>query len=373
MRMPVRSKFYRKISSIANNLFIHGHVIFIPLLPLRLVRVLSQSNYNIFYAVGCFDALDERKQAEWNAVRLSKYPAGANGSSVYEHIHQVELKPGVKDSDLYGSSDALKKAVNADEWVCTLCKAQDKALGSCFAKLRVGHTSNGNSHLKRVHGEELERIAKEKEAKEKEKKKKNQQPSKRSTFFQPKLSTAKSTKKKKQNDTAAHGLHKKIFKFVNDKGLPDNTVSDKNFRDMLEYTIEHARELQDYQHLGIRKFVTIQCTEFSEFVDWVANKIVEIRNWYKENTGAERPFISVAHDVWDGKSKKINGLVLFFMDPITGEVYRIPIALMPPIGKKSIELRDTCMLGLDRYGIEIADLWRAVNDTTSASVKAGRL
>lgn len=84
-------------------------------------------------------------------------------------------------------------------------------------------------------------------------------------------------------------------------------------------------------------------------------------------------FIVVGHDVWDGKRKKINGLTIFFTDPETLETFRIPIALSPPIGETALELCETAMLGLERVGIEMEDIFRAVNDNCSTAVKAGRL
>ena len=46
----------------------------------------------------------------------------------------------------------------------------------------------------------------------------------------------------------------------------------------------------------------------------------------------------VAQDVWDGKRKQINGLVIFFIDPEDCQIYRIPIALLKPGGKSGLEL-----------------------------------
>ena len=75
------------------------------------------------------------------------------------------------------------------------------------------------------------------------------------------------------------------------------------------------------------------------------------------------PFISVAHDVWDGKRNKINGITIFFIHPVSLELYRIPIALTVPLGGTAIELCKTNMMGLSRFDIEVEDLFRSVNDT----------
>ena len=90
--------------------------------------------------------------------------------------------------------------------------------------------------------------------------------------------------------------------------------------------------------------------------------------------GSRQGFISVGHDVWDGLRKQINGLTLFFTDPETLEMYRIPIALSPTdLGTTAQALCDTGMMGLARASIEFDDLFRSVNDNCSTAKKTGRL
>ena len=86
-----------------------------------------------------------------------------------------------------------------------------------------------------------------------------------------------------------------------------------------------------------------------------------------------RQFIAVGQDVWDGFRKQINGLVIFFIDPTDFKVYRIPIALIKLHGKSSLELSSSCMLGLEKFGIEMLDLFRSVNDNCTVAKYAGRL
>ena len=45
--------------------------------------------------------------------------------------------------------------------------------------------------------------------------------------------------------------------------------------------------------------------------------------------------------------KQINGLPIFFIHPETIMIYHIPIDLIPPTGKSSLELCHTRMMGLD--------------------------
>ena len=88
---------------------------------------------------------------------------------------------------------------------------------------------------------------------------------------------------------------------------------------------------------------------------------------------SKQEFIVVAHDVWDGKRKQLNGVTVFFTDPRDLNTYRIPVALTPPDGKKSIDLCRTTWKGLTRFGIKSNDVVRAVNDNCTTAKRAGRL
>ena len=70
---------------------------------------------------------------------------------------------------------------------------------------------------------------------------------------------------------------------------------------------------------------------------------------------------------------QINGITIFFADPDSLHLYRIPIALTEPDGKTAIEFCRNNMFGLERVGVEIEDLFKSMNDNTAAAVKAGRL
>ena len=89
--------------------------------------------------------------------------------------------------------------------------------------------------------------------------------------------------------------------------------------------------------------------------------------------GKRQQFVCVATDVWDGKSRKINGITIFFVNPFTMSVVSIPIALTPPLWETALSLCKTCMLGLDQVGLEMQDMFRAVNDNCATAIKAGNL
>ena len=155
---------------------------------------------------------------------------------------------------------------------------------------------------------------------------------------------------------AEEELNQIIFQYVN-RGRPIRTVEDDGFQAIIRYSIDNAHQLQNYKRMGRAKYTTIECSNFAAFVAQVTHLVFKVRSLYAKIAGERQPFISVAQDVWDGKRKQINGLVIFFIDPEDCQIYRIPIALLKPGGKSALELCSSCMLGLDKYGIEIDDLF----------------
>ena len=90
---------------------------------------------------------------------------------------------------------------------------------------------------------------------------------------------------------------------------------------MIDYAIEHAADLKGMKYLGKRKFTSIQFSSFNEFVEIVTGIVDKARNWHLKETDSNQPFITVAHDVCDGKKMQINGITMHFADPETLEVH----------------------------------------------------
>jgi hypothetical protein len=184
-----------------------------------------------------------------------------------------------------------------------------------------------------------------------------------------KMFSNKPSKKAKAEDE----LHRLLSKFVNNAGLADNVVTNPHLRKAVDFAINNANDLKNYTHLGKRKHIILQCKSFDELIAKVTGHIEECRQWYFENTGSRQRFISVAHDVWDGKRRKILGASLLYADPESLETYRIPIVLTPPGGNSSLVLCNTSMHGLERVKVTFEDLFRAINDNCPTAVKQGRL
>ena len=179
-----------------------------------------------------------------------------------------------------------------------------------------------------------------------------------------------------------------------------NTTDDINLCNDIDHYIHNENALKGRQYMSTQRFVSIQCNTFKELTDLVTSVIKGTRKWYIKTTvrllclqlilllspeltsvpshllsqqGAHQAFISVGHDVLDGKCKKINGLTIFYTHPDTLVMQHVPIAPTPSSGGSAIELCKIYMLGLERVQIEFDDLSRSVNNNCTTAKKTGML
>ena len=89
------------------------------------------------------------------------------------------------------------------------------------------------------------------------------------------------------------------------------------------------------------------------------------------NQGCRVPFLSVAHDGWDGKRRLMFGVSTMFVNPVDMVMCRIPIALSEPVRKDADVLTDSTMTSLKRVRAEENDVFRAVNDNCTAAIWSG--
>lgn len=326
-------------------------------------------------------------EREWESVELT--PVNNGQSACFSYFKKVKLKNGV-DEDFVNSSNALKKVKAGLHMVCTLCMGDQSdpntrsTLDSCLKKVRVGDASNGVTHLKKAHNDPIKKAREASEQKDRDRmrKRKNsvdgnvqnktQKQVDLNSFLSPRSDT-QAKKLKQHQKECSDELNSVIQEYVNNSGLPDSTVENPRFRKVVETAIRLAPDLKNHKHMGRMRLVDIQKDKFDNFTEKVTNLISEVRDWYVEKLGHRVGFINVAHDVWDGKRKKLNGLTIFFLHPVTMEIYRIPIGLAVPLGGTAVDLCDTSLIGLRRVGIEDEDLHRALNDNCAAAKKTGRL
>ena len=240
-----------------------------------------------------FNSIREESEKEWDCICTKKYTGGT--STVYTHIYQVEIdKSRVKGDDdlatVLADSKALAKVAAGHHMLCLLCKEDGKPLDKCLRKMTVARASNGNTHLNDKHKDALAKIEKEKRAAEqaKYKRKSNDKEVNNKSKKQQRLSIPSGSKRAPKVSTkeraAIDKLHQLEFKFINNGGHPDEVMNDPNFRAMIEFSIENANILRSFKHMGNRKFISIQCATFQEFVDKVTTKLDEIRKWYTNKT-----------------------------------------------------------------------------------------
>ena len=256
-------------------------------------------------------------------------------------MHEIKIRPSFRDSDLVKNSKALQRvAKEKDTKCCLLCKSKGKALLDSLFQIKPGKPGNANSHLKKMHKDHFDAIQMEKEEKEARRQEQKRKSSSAASGAPPKKMKqaplpifpqnnrrAGTTEERK---AAVSQFEVKICRFVNGKALADNVVEDPNFRDMIDFSIKHAHLLSDYKHMGRHRYLSIQCKNWTEFNEKVSKLIKDAREYYVNATGRRQAFVSVSHDVWEGKRKEINGLTIYFLDPVSGSYYRIPVALMKP-------------------------------------------
>lgn len=256
-------------------------------------------------------------------------------------MHEISIKRSLKDSDLVRDSKVLQTVPDKFRKCCTLCKSEGKSLEDSLFIIKDGKPGNANDHLKKQHKKFFDAKAKEEAAKLEEKKKRkspattsnassnsNSKKTKQSSL--PLISQNRRAGTAEERTAAVQQFEVLIARFVNNKALADSVVVDPHFREMIDFSINHGHLLGDYKHMGRTRFVSIQCKNWLDFNEKVSNLIKEICQFYIEATGRRQGFVCVSHDVWDGKRKEINGLTIFFIHPVTGVYYRIPLALAKP-------------------------------------------
>ena len=74
------------------------------------------------------------------------------------------------------------------------------------------------------------------------------------------------------NPSIVDDLYLLEFKFINNSGHPDEVLNDQNFRNIIDYCIEHVTSLKhfNFSHMSNRKMKAIQFVLFDVFIDMVA-------------------------------------------------------------------------------------------------------
>ena len=118
------------------------------------------------------------------------------------------------------------------------------------------------------------------------------------------------------------------------------TIDKQDFWDMLMYSpntgalFKHLVE-KDLK-FGERKFEQICSSSISNTIMVISSFIECSRHFYRDSTGKQQGFISVCHDLWDGKFRELLGLSIAFIDPISMKLFLIPHGLATAKRKKPL-------------------------------------
>ena len=179
--------------------------------------------------------------------------------------------------------DALEQLLTGKRWVCVLCKELGMSVEHSLTQCAVGDVSNANKHLSK-HADRIAELDREQASRLKGTKWKPK--SYKSTTLETSDPTFAVRKKQKTTlvRTTSTGLDKLVFNFVNNGGHSYRTVTEKWLREIIDYCIKNANELNGHQHMGKQKFIKIQASTFQELLDIISSEIKEIWEWYIANT-----------------------------------------------------------------------------------------
>ena len=165
-----------------------------------------------------------------------------------------------------------------------------------------------------------------------------------------------------------------IYKCINDLGFPPSTVEKPVFCALLETIRCNAKLIsnKDFE-ISNKLLSSIRLQSYNEFVQLISTLISNVCTRYEELHGKTTPFATLCHYVWNGVNKDVLGLSLMFADPCNGNVYRIPLSLIPAQGHTARQVCDLSVALLSCFGVQVdTDSFGTVNDNTNSAVLAGK-
>jgi hypothetical protein len=97
------------------------------------------------------------------------------------------------------------------------------------------------------------------------------------------------------------------------------------------------------------------------------------RIWYAKNTGQSIPFMTILHDLCDGRLREVIGLTETFIDPVDTSFYLVPVALFKATSKVAREVAQQSLHLCSRFHTYQTDFHSPMNDTTNSALCAGHL
>jgi hypothetical protein len=172
-----------------------------------------------------------------------------------------------------------------------------------------------------------------------------------------------------ENKLAMHHL----YNFFNASNIAIQQSNNNHFIKYINVLIDHCSK---YRHEKDRpklffsryKYKQQELAPFSNFIRMVENIVKFSKEYYskKLNTNST-PFINVLHDGWDSKDNDVLGVSIHFIIPIFWKVINVAIGLEQMESKKSADVSQKIINIINRYNIDIHDVFRGINDTTSSA------
>ena len=256
----------------------------------------------------------------------------------------------------------------AQSWyLCGICfKNQKTPLSQCIFSTYKGSLANMTKHIQNGHASFAASIADESSAS--------------ITSSQPPHKKARTLgqyfpAKQQMIEEARDSFQTSVYVYINDSGSAKRNVEKPIFRDMFHKAFEvfQAGGKPSDLVIGEHRINTIQDLKFNEMCQLIRNIVGTVRRWFLENSGSHRPFLSICHDIWDGKRRELLGISLLFIHPHTFDHFKLSAGLVHIKGKRAVEVAQETLRVLSRIGVTQADLYRPVNDTTNSALLAGRL
>ena len=276
-------------------------------------------------------------------------------------LYLYSLKKPKKDGPDFDYSYNLSQSLV----LCKHCFYDDGTpLKQCLHKLHKGAVSNFQKHIHKCHSN-VKRLSLRKSCDE--------------TASRKKLKTLDSyvkVSRQEDKDKAIKKYQESLQTFINDSAVSKYNLEKPRFKAMMQnaYNLvhDHGGSPEDLM-MGVHRFTTLQDKSFTDQRTVIRTAIHSVQLWFQHHTPSAQKFISLCQDLWDGKRRELLGISLMFIHPATMAFFKVSAGLVHSSGKKSDQICADTEAILSLYNISKRDLYRPVNDTTNAALKAGRL
>lgn len=303
------------------------------------------------------------KHSAWSSKGFKKFSDSIFAAEMALAKKKFSIKDGFKGDELsYITANSLV--------ICKKCfRNKNRTFDSAVIKICKSNGTNINSHFRNNHSSDSDcDYESDSETPQSHKRTAGTLLSENSGF--------KLLGKKMKSSFCLEEFHYDVHCFVNDTGMAQRTVENPVFRKMLNsaYLIgksdgSNAKDVL----MGRAMLTTIRKSSISHITSTVKQTMQICRYWFRQKTGKDHPFVSICHDIWDGKCQELLGICITFTYPISYKIFKVSLGLCSTKGKGAETVAAETIRILHKFGIYQTDLYRPVNDTTNSALKAGRL